>query len=86
MRAHQLDDLCGLRIMTLQHWRTGGYSYLHRRVPIYRVEWEPPEGAFNYVIAESGPGEPIAVDGKVGLFRVRSDGCRPDPAFTWSLE
>ena len=88
LRARQLTDLCGLKIASLENWRTGGYAYLHRRVPMYR--FEPPEagaGHFNYVIAKRGAiaGDEVAVDGAVSLVRLPT-GCLPDPTYDWHLE
>ena len=88
MRARTLPDLCGLKIASLENWRTGGYAYLHQRVPMYRND--PPnagEGHFNYVIAKRGTvaGIEIAVEGEVALIQLPT-GCAPDLAYDWHLE
>jgi phosphatidylinositol glycan class B len=83
--AHRRNDLCGLKIDgALLEW-TGGYSYLHRRVPLYRSDGPPrSSGKFNYVI---GPlrtvagDDVVALDGGQALARITNDGCRPDPGY-----
>ena len=35
VQARQLPELCGLAVRSLHIPRTGGYTYLHRDVPIY---------------------------------------------------
>jgi hypothetical protein len=88
LRARRLDDLCGLKIASIDNWRTGGYAYLHQRVPMYR--FEPPgagEGHFNYVIARRGTvaGTEVAVERDVALVRLPT-GCTPDLTYDWHLE
>jgi hypothetical protein len=82
--AYHETSLCGLHIET-SHWAwTGGYSYLHRRVPIYD-QGERDPAHFNYIITRAGntaPGTIRAVDGGLLLIRVR-DGCIPDPSYRW---
>ena len=36
LRARELTDLCGLKIASIDNWRTGGYAYLHQRVQGWR--------------------------------------------------
>jgi hypothetical protein len=86
--ASKLTDLCGLKIASIENWRTGGYAYLHQRVPMYRNE--PPdagEGHFNYVIAKRGsfPGAEIATDDDRALIKLPT-GCTPDLTYDWHLE
>ncbi len=87
--AGRRDDVCGLRIESLPHWRTGGFAYFHRPVPLYRAE-RPGEGAghFNAVIARRGtvPGDELAVDHDVALVRLPEARCAPDPGYDWHLE
>ena len=88
LRARTLTDLCGLKIASIENWRTGGYAYLHQRVPMYRND--PPnagEGHFNYVIAKRGSsaGTEVAVEGEVALIRLPT-GCTPDLSYDWHLE
>jgi hypothetical protein len=84
-RARTLEDLCGLRIASNEWWRTGGYAYLHRKVPMYGPR--DPEGHFNYVIARRGEvvGTEIAHDGDRVLVRVDLP-CTPDRTYDWHLE
>lgn len=48
-------DLCGVGVVLLPWWWTGGYAYLHRDVPIYLLQEEQDgpatAGAFDAVIA-----------------------------------
>ena len=88
LRARSLTDLCGLKIESIENWRTGGYAYLHQRVPMYRND--PPgqgEGHFNYVIArrETVSGVEVAVEGDIALVKLPT-ACAPDPGFDWHLE
>jgi hypothetical protein len=83
LQANTRSDLCGIKVeSTLIEW-TGGYSYLHRQVPVYRFDGPSREsGKFNYVIARAGsvpPGEVVAVDGKQVLARLPVSRCTPDP-------
>ncbi len=87
-QASKLTDLCGLKIASIENWRTGGYAYLHQRVPMYRRE--PPEageGHFNYVIAKRGSftGTEIATDDDRALIKLPT-GCTPDLTYDWHLE
>ena len=67
---------------------TGGYSYLHRRVPLYPYSGPSREsGYFNYVIAIRGPDtteEVVASDGRLALARTR-DRCVADVGYDWML-
>ena len=67
---------------------TGGYTYLHRPVPLYPVDGPSREtGYFNYAIAFRSPdlaGETRAVDGSLALVRVRAT-CVGDDRYNWSL-
>jgi hypothetical protein len=89
VQAGQREDLCGLRLESLPHWRTGGFAYFHRNAPLYRAE-RPGEGEghYNYVIARRGQvaGEEVAVDHDVALVRLAEARCTPDPAYDWHLE
>lgn len=88
LRARALTDLCGIKVASIENWRTGGYAYLHQRVPFYRHE---PAGAgdghFNYVIAKRGSvaGTEVAIEGDVALIRLPT-GCSPDLSYDWHLE
>jgi GPI mannosyltransferase 3 len=82
--AHRLPDLCGLKVESTHLAWTGGFSYLHRKVPLY-YSYGPgrPSGLFNYAIANSsqaGTGTVVARDGDQALVRL-GDGCVPDPGY-----
>lgn len=83
--AHRRADLCGLKVEPVPLTWTGGYTYLHRNVPLY-PPWGPPSesGFFNYVITviqASAAGEVVAVDGAYALVHIREGGCRPNPGY-----
>jgi hypothetical protein len=62
---------------------TGGYSYLHRRVPLYSSGYPLPY--YNYAIVPAGSGAPVvAKDGAFELMRV-GDACAHDPSYSWRL-
>jgi GPI mannosyltransferase 3 len=84
--AGQQPDLCGLKVEASHLAWTGGYSYLHRDVPLY-PHTGPDRGAgvYNYVLTSpgaSGSGTVVAAEGPFALVRLRPPPCRPDP--TWS--
>lgn len=87
LAAHDLPDLCGLKLEGVDLVWSGGYSYLHRPVPLYPHDTGPARaaGTYNYAIAvhgrAEGPGTPVAREWPYELVRVR-DGCVPDPAFS----
>jgi phosphatidylinositol glycan class B len=88
LAAHDRADLCGIFVSTRQLGWTGGYSYLHRNVPLYEGTQVTADGdTFNYLIAPLGShaGDVIAQDGGLALLRVSHQGCRPDPRFDWHL-
>lgn len=86
LEARGRDDLCGLKLEQQDRVWSGGYSYLHRRVPYY--DRREPDGSerFNYVIAPLAPPEPgermVALDGAFQLVKV-AERCRSDPAFAY---
>ncbi len=84
--AHDRADLCGL-LMEASHlaW-TGGYTYLHRRVPIYSRGDYRDAAHFNYVLAYGGfrGGRVVASEGPLVLVNV-SPSCVPDPGYNWWL-
>jgi hypothetical protein len=88
VKAGALADVCGLRIESIAHWRTGGFAWFHRRVPLYGTD-RPNQGAghFNYVIAKRGSveGAELAVDHDVALVRV-ANSCSEDATYDWHLE
>lgn len=80
--AGDQGDLCGLRVDNHLAW-TGGFSYLHRNVPLYMSSY--PSGYYNYAIVAAGsvPGE-VAKDGTFELVRT-ADHCDKDPGYSWHL-
>ncbi|MDQ3667705.1 MAG: hypothetical protein M3410_14255 [Acidobacteriota bacterium] len=88
--AHSQPDLCGLKIEVDNLAWTGGYSYLHRSVPLYGSNEEPhrESGSFNYVITfrnQSSAGEKVAGEGDFVLLRLHQNGCVPDADYRWQL-
>ena len=85
-QANRRGDLCGMKLESVGLDWTGGYSYLHRRVPLYQPEGPSREsGKFNYVItplARAAGAEVVAVDGDQALARLSRQSCRPDPGYT----
>jgi hypothetical protein len=88
--AGQREDVCGLKIEGPVHmaW-TGGYSYFHRRVPLYwYASPDRSSGLFNYVITLppwSVGGEVVAQDKDYRLMRLPNLHCVPDPGYSWRL-
>jgi hypothetical protein len=78
--AHRRPDLCGLRMADLEREWSGGYTYLHRDVPVYDKFSAPTdfEGRYNYLIDDYTAGDPriVAIDGGLALQRV-ADTCAP---------
>jgi hypothetical protein len=86
--AHDAAGLCGLKVMSQQLDYLGGFSYLHRPVPLYGPAGPPEESRhFNYVIAARGtvPGKVIAEDSGLVLARLFDGRCEPDSAYNWHL-
>jgi phosphatidylinositol glycan class B len=83
--ANRRPDLCGLEIQSAQLHRTGGYTYLHRSVPLYGPDGPSSDsGKFNYVIGSVGStanAQVVAVDGGLALARLPVTGCRADPGY-----
>jgi GPI mannosyltransferase 3 len=86
--AGRQADLCGVKVETAGLEVTGGYSFLHRPVPMYPPSGPPRDsGYFNYVIAARDPapaGDVRAVDGPVALVRLGQK-CLVDARFDWRL-
>jgi phosphatidylinositol glycan class B len=83
--AGRRPDLCGLKVETDHLAWLGGYSYLHRDVPLYPPTGPAQEsGQYNYVIAARGRQETgivVAADGDRVLWRLGTGGCTPNRAF-----
>jgi GPI mannosyltransferase 3 len=89
LQANRRPDICGIKVeTTLIEW-TGGYSYLHQQVPLYRSDGPAREsGRYNYVIARAGSvpqEEVVAVDSKQVLARLPVSRCIRDPGFGVNL-
>jgi phosphatidylinositol glycan class B len=87
--AGQREDVCGLKLEHVHLAWTGGYSYFHRRVPLY-PHFGPgrDSGRFNYVITHSGQGfggQVVAEEAGNVLLRLPAGGCVPDPDYSWRL-
>lgn len=85
--AGRQPDLCGLRVDVADLAWTGGSTYLHRKVPLYRGQVPAQLGYFNYVLAPKGLGQlqAVAEDSDVVLYRLPLATCRTDPRFDWQL-
>ena len=89
MKAGHRDDVCGLRILSLQPWRTGGYTYLHKKIPMYGLEQRTgTESSYNFVIGRGVPpeGTVVARDGDAFLLSLGRTQCETDTAYDWHLE
>ena len=87
--AYRVPDLCGLKVEPVHLAWTGGYSYLHRNVPLYPHSGPPRESQFfNYAIAFAGASrgdEMVQSEGPFVLLRLFPGSCAPDPGFSWRL-
>lgn len=83
LAANKKPGLCGLFVPG-QYWSsTGGYSYLHRRVPFYDVRVPPPSrDSYNYEIVDGHPPNGVAYNKNWALLKT-ADSCRPDPAYSF---
>lgn len=82
LRAHEQADLCGLRIEPFDLVQSGGYSYLHRLVPLYGSFQQPDPAFYNYVIAFGAVPEGVLISAEGGFSLVRTrPSCARDPAF-----
>ena len=87
LAARAMPDLCGIKIEAVLPEFQGGYTYLHRAVPLYRLGGPPRTSSFfNYVIAlqSTATGDIRATDSGMALVRL-GDRCAPDPAFNSRL-
>jgi GPI mannosyltransferase 3 len=41
LAAHREPELCGLAVRDVWFWETGGYTYLHRDVPLWFADYDP---------------------------------------------
>jgi GPI mannosyltransferase 3 len=84
--AHDQQDLCGLAIYGADLAWTGGYSYLHRHVPVYSAAAAVVQSHFNYaLVAGTFPGHRVASEGRYQLVRLPQANCTLDPNYQWLL-
>jgi hypothetical protein len=82
----QRSDVCGVGFT--MHWSlSGGYSYLHRNVPLYPLRYETdvaPPTAYNYIVGPSTPqgfpGYSVRECAEDTCILQRDGGCTPAPA------
>ncbi len=86
--AHGLPDLCGIKVESVLPEFQGGYTYLDRNVPLYRLGGPPRTSTFyNYAIVLRGTeagAHVTATEGDMSLIRLRSS-CTTDPKFDSQL-
>jgi hypothetical protein len=85
LAAHEQRDLCGLKIELAHISWTGGYTYLHRPVPLYSSFQAGREsGFFNYAITypQPGVGQVVATEAGLALVRLHPGGCVKDPSYS----
>jgi hypothetical protein len=87
-RAGRASDLCGLALAGVDPIWTGGYTYLHRDLPFFRVSPRALAAGdltgANYVIASNTMAHSadltlVAAEGDTNLYR-RDGACGPPPA------
>ena len=87
--ARNRPGLCGVRIDAVHIAWSGGYTYLHRRVPMLNSDKASLDsGWVSHVIAREGadlPGEIIAREGRFILIELPSRPCVWPPDFQWRL-
>lgn len=87
--AGRRDDVCGLKVEAVHLAWAGGYSYFHRKVPLYPHTGPGRESRrFSHVITRvgfEGAGTRVARDGPVALVKLPVAGCAPDPGYSWRL-
>jgi phosphatidylinositol glycan class B len=83
MRAGKQEDLCGLKVEAAHLAWVGGFTFLHRDVPLYSHFGPPREaGVFNYVLTRAGTAtNEVAREGPFALVKL-ADKCRVDPTYT----
>jgi GPI mannosyltransferase 3 len=88
--AGERDDVCGLKVESVDLAWTGGYTYLHRAVPLYGYGGPDRHTRFfDHVItprSESLGLTAVSSDGEHVLARLGHDSCRPDNDYDWRLE
>jgi GPI mannosyltransferase 3 len=85
-KVGQRADACGVGFT--MHWSlSGGYSYMHRDVPLYPLRYEEnpaPPSAYNYIVGPSTsqgfPGYSVRDCAEETCILERAGGCTPAPA------
>ena len=90
LEASSRADLCGLTVLSAPAWFTGGYTYLHRDVPLLFGAKEANFEASNYVIALLGTKGSkayvkVAEWRGTGLFRREGPCSAPPPGYSRSF-
>jgi GPI mannosyltransferase 3 len=88
LAAHELPDLCGLKVEAVHPAWTGGFTYLHRNVPLYPHTGPPRQSMlYNYVLttADWGGGEVAKAAGRFVLLRLPWTTCAVDLNYSWRL-
>jgi hypothetical protein len=89
LAARKRPALCGVRVDVVHLAWTGGYTYLHRRVPLFNADQAPIDsGWISHVIARAGadlPGEVIAAEGPFVLIELPPRSCVEPPDYRWRL-
>ncbi len=87
--ARDRPGLCGVRVDAVHIAWTGGYAYLHRRVPLFNADQASLEsGWISHVIAREGtevPGVVVASEGEFVLVELPARPCVWPPDFKWRL-
>jgi GPI mannosyltransferase 3 len=88
LAAHELPDLCGLKVEAVHLAWTGGFTYLHRNVPLYPHSGPGRQSMFyNYVLTAAGwdGGEVVKSAGRFVLRRLPWPKCAVDANYSWRL-
>jgi GPI mannosyltransferase 3 len=87
--AGRRDDVCGLKVEVVHLAWTGGYSYFHRKVPLYPHNGPPRNSRrYSHVLTArgyEGPATPVAEEGSLVLAKLPDATCAPDPGYSWRL-
>jgi hypothetical protein len=88
LAAHDVGDLCGLKVISKDLDYLGAFSFLHRRVPLYGPSGPDADSRrFNYVIAPRATvaGKLRSEQSGLALTRIFEGPCAPDPSYNWHL-
>jgi hypothetical protein len=88
LAARERPGLCGLRVDVVHLAWTGGFAYLHRRVPLFNSDTPLENGWVSRVIARDGadlPGGVVAREGPFVLVELPAQPCIEPPDYQWRL-